>query len=426
MALIRCPKCGNEVSERASSCPHCGLSLSENLQKEKLKCPECSSELPDNATFCPNCGYPIRKENKKPINTKLFFVISGILVVTILGFIVLKVVTSKTKNQIQPSVAYLQSVQEVYERWKRAIVGLDLDELKNLYADSVFYYGKKISKEEILKDKESYKKALFRLELSPSPVSYARKDTIFLVYKKNAEYSKPGVSFRGRAISVIGIKQTDKGFQIVVERDILVQANKKYSSDELMLENKNIVIDQEEAKEILAKYLKVSVGDIYDVGGYYNFGNDIRYVFTHTDDITPLRSQTDIFTVNAISGEILSVGKICRIEFYISPKSELSTSCGNLRKPAKYVIVKGSLDGDDITYSISTNEGEILNCYRCSSSELNYEGEIKPNKGPFYIEAYNEALFNSKSLNLTIVFLYYKPSAMGDFGKQIDNLFFYF
>jgi hypothetical protein len=364
----------------------------------------------------------IRKENKKPINTKLFFVISGILVATILGFIVLKVVTSKTKYQIQSSVTYLQSVQEVYERWKMAIVSLDLDELKNLYADSVFYYGKNISKEEILKDKEKYKKGLFRLELSPSPVSYARKDTIFLVYKKNAEYSKPGVSFRGRAISVIGIKQTDKGFQIVVERDILVQANKNYSSDELMLENKNIVIDQEEAKEILAKYLKVSVWDIYDVGDYYNFGKDIRYVFTYTD----ARSQTDIFTVNAISGEILSVGKICRIEFYISPKSELSTSCENLRKPAKYIIVKGSLDGDDITYSISTKEEEILNCYRCSSSELNYESEIKPNRGPFYIEAYNEALFNSKSLNLTIIFLYYKPSAMGDFGKQIDNLFFYF
>ena len=364
----------------------------------------------------------MRKENKKPINTKLFFVISGILVATILGFIVLKVVTSKTKYQIQSSVTYPQSVQEVYERWKMAIVSLNLDELKNLYADSVFYYGKNISKEEILKDKEKYKKGLFRLELSPSPVSYARKDTIFLVYKKNAEYSKPGVSFRGRAISVIGIKQTDKGFQIVVERDILVQANKNYSSDELMLENKNIVIDQEEAKEILAKYLKVSVWDIYDVGDYYNFGKDIRYVFTYTD----ARSQTDIFTVNAISGEILSVGKICRIEFYISPKSELSTICENLRKPAKYIIVKGSLDGDDITYSISTKEEEILNCYRCSSSELNYESEIKPNRGPFYIEAYNEALFNSKSLNLTIIFLYYKPSAMGDFGKQIDNLFFYF
>jgi predicted nucleic acid-binding Zn ribbon protein len=424
MALIRCPKCGNKVSEKASSCPHCGHSLSKNLQKEKLKCPECSSELPDNATSCPNCGYPIKKENKKPINTKLFFVIGGIFLVIILGFIILKVITSKTKNQIQPSVKYPQSVQEVYERWKMAIVSLDLDELKNLYADSVFYYGKIISKEEILKDKENYKKAFFRLELSPSPVSYARKDTIFLVYKKNAEYSKPGASFRGRAISVIGIKQTDKGFQIVVERDILAQPNKNYSSDELMLENKNIVIDQEEAKEILAKYLKMSVSDIYDVGDYYNFGNDIRYVFTPADDITQLRSQTDIFTVNAISGEILSVGKICRIRFYISPESELSTGCENLRKPAKYIIVKGSLDGDDITYSISTKEEKILNCYRCSSSELNYEGEIKTNKGPFYIKAYNEALFNSKSLNLTIIFLYYKPSDMGDFGKQIGNLFF--
>lgn len=30
MALIKCPECGGQVSDKASSCPHCGYPMSEN------------------------------------------------------------------------------------------------------------------------------------------------------------------------------------------------------------------------------------------------------------------------------------------------------------------------------------------------------------------------------------------------------------
>ena len=55
MALIKCPTCGNEVSEKASKCVHCGY---EFFSQTRL-CEECGKEVPLDATECPNCGCPL-------------------------------------------------------------------------------------------------------------------------------------------------------------------------------------------------------------------------------------------------------------------------------------------------------------------------------------------------------------------------------
>lgn len=34
MALIKCPECGNQVSDTARNCPHCGYQLKENNYKQ--------------------------------------------------------------------------------------------------------------------------------------------------------------------------------------------------------------------------------------------------------------------------------------------------------------------------------------------------------------------------------------------------------
>lgn len=56
MALIKCPECGNNVSEYAESCPKCGCPMSviknktikENFEKENQisneQCPLCSAK----------------------------------------------------------------------------------------------------------------------------------------------------------------------------------------------------------------------------------------------------------------------------------------------------------------------------------------------------------------------------------------------
>ena len=56
MALIKCPNCGGEISDKAEICPKCSFVLKEPI---KIVCSECGSEVPEGATSCPNCGNPI-------------------------------------------------------------------------------------------------------------------------------------------------------------------------------------------------------------------------------------------------------------------------------------------------------------------------------------------------------------------------------
>lgn len=52
MALISCPECNNEVSDKARNCPHCGYGL----------------PILDPGVYCPRCLYSCLKLNKKEDN----------------------------------------------------------------------------------------------------------------------------------------------------------------------------------------------------------------------------------------------------------------------------------------------------------------------------------------------------------------------
>lgn len=56
MAIILCPGCKEQVSDRATKCVHCGMVL---LNEEKKKCEECGSELEEGTAVCSNCGCPV-------------------------------------------------------------------------------------------------------------------------------------------------------------------------------------------------------------------------------------------------------------------------------------------------------------------------------------------------------------------------------
>lgn len=45
MALINCTECGKEISDKATSCPHCGNPMNQPVPKEEeyLCCPKCHS-----------------------------------------------------------------------------------------------------------------------------------------------------------------------------------------------------------------------------------------------------------------------------------------------------------------------------------------------------------------------------------------------
>lgn len=54
MALIRCPECGCEISDKALSCPKCGCPKEEYMKPKELP-PEKRPELFN----CVNCGRPL-------------------------------------------------------------------------------------------------------------------------------------------------------------------------------------------------------------------------------------------------------------------------------------------------------------------------------------------------------------------------------
>ena len=44
MALIECPECGKEISDKATACPNCGNPMNPQTQQEEyLCCPKCGS-----------------------------------------------------------------------------------------------------------------------------------------------------------------------------------------------------------------------------------------------------------------------------------------------------------------------------------------------------------------------------------------------
>lgn len=64
MALIKCPNCDKDVSDKAKSCPACGhVLIEEPVTEEKAPeihvCEECGAQLPADATSCPSCGCPV-------------------------------------------------------------------------------------------------------------------------------------------------------------------------------------------------------------------------------------------------------------------------------------------------------------------------------------------------------------------------------
>ena len=37
MAIIKCPECGNDISDKAATCPHCGVNVQAELHRINYK-----------------------------------------------------------------------------------------------------------------------------------------------------------------------------------------------------------------------------------------------------------------------------------------------------------------------------------------------------------------------------------------------------
>ncbi|MDE7230176.1 MAG: zinc ribbon domain-containing protein [Oscillospiraceae bacterium] len=64
MALINCPECGNQMSDKAAACPHCGASAVPAVQTKT--CTECGGILRPEDKVCPMCGCPAESAQSEP------------------------------------------------------------------------------------------------------------------------------------------------------------------------------------------------------------------------------------------------------------------------------------------------------------------------------------------------------------------------
>ena len=89
MSLIKCSECGNEISDKASACPHCGspvymlfdigkYEVASNY--EVKKCVQCGRNIPKVLGKCPYCG-----KNQKTIAEIIGVVILVIILLGIMG-----------------------------------------------------------------------------------------------------------------------------------------------------------------------------------------------------------------------------------------------------------------------------------------------------------------------------------------------------
>ncbi len=54
MAIIKCPECGRQVSDQATTCPSCGIEISGKI----TKCPDCGEVYFKSEGQCPSCHRP--------------------------------------------------------------------------------------------------------------------------------------------------------------------------------------------------------------------------------------------------------------------------------------------------------------------------------------------------------------------------------
>lgn len=127
MALIKCPECGREVSDKSQTCVGCGYPISEivsSIYKTK-NCPECGKEIPIDAKPCPECGYAfeeLNKKNDKKISNKghkktalLFLIIPvcSLLIICFVGLLVVLLLVLFGKEYSSQEIMY-DSIKGTY------------------------------------------------------------------------------------------------------------------------------------------------------------------------------------------------------------------------------------------------------------------------------------------------------------------------
>jgi len=121
LALISCPTCGKEVSDKAICCPGCGSELPKAETEEKKNiviCAECGTECDQEQENCPNCGCPLyskeemaaRRKARSARKKHLIAVVATVALffVALAGFLVYHFTVSAPREQYNEAMTLLE------------------------------------------------------------------------------------------------------------------------------------------------------------------------------------------------------------------------------------------------------------------------------------------------------------------------------
>lgn len=118
MAMIKCPECGQDVSDKAKKCVHCGKILIEEKQDVKV-CRDCGKENPIGASECVYCGCPFEEETvaterastqtvQAGKSKKIIIPILIAAIVIVAGLIIYNIKVIKPKNTYNEAMELLE------------------------------------------------------------------------------------------------------------------------------------------------------------------------------------------------------------------------------------------------------------------------------------------------------------------------------
>ena len=109
MGLVYCPKCGEEISDKAISCPHCNFAFSK---QNIVKCEECGMEYESNLSACPKCGCPKPSFTEKTQKNKHKGIIISIISVALIAVFIEIYNSIKNGNDYTESVDNSEYISE--------------------------------------------------------------------------------------------------------------------------------------------------------------------------------------------------------------------------------------------------------------------------------------------------------------------------
>ena len=281
MAMIKCPECGKEISDKAKKCVHCGKVLIEDKPATKI-CSDCGKENPIDATECVYCGCPFEEETtveipvqttvaEKPENNlkKIIIPVVAAVVVIAVGLIIYNVKVVKPKNTYNEAMILLEKGKyEEADKMLDSIDGYkDVDTIQEQLKYESYVYECVNDWKNWLKNPDSF--TLYDVAFYTDKESHGMYAQLSLMGE--VDYSYPAVIFRSGAQNGFGGNTTgyelfyyvkDKGYTCMGSCDSLDENDYYNDSGKLKDEDDGVmkVMLCKEINELKEK--AKSIGDV--------------------------------------------------------------------------------------------------------------------------------------------------------------------